>query len=191
MGARACSKHRRNQFAECVRPVAHGVFFLWIKFCKGLAASLRHEHRVITKAKQPTWRPCQAALHTAFENFLMPVGPSQRQSADELGAPIGVRSKFGQLALNLAHRHIPVTPRPAFEHLRFRPVGGVDPWRTVQGGNAQAAVIGQRGKAGTLRRRMGLEQSIFGKTGAGFVRFRQAKFARRYRFDPKGRSSLR
>ena len=46
-----------------------------------------------------------------------------------------------QHAFDLAHRHIPVAPRIAFEPLSFGPVGGVNAGPSVECIDGQTAII--------------------------------------------------
>ena len=93
----------------------------------------------------------------------------------ERAGPVYIRALFLQQPLDLAHCHVPVAARIAFEPLPLGPVGGIDARPPAERSDRQAAVVGQRDDARRLRRCACLEQRVLDEGGAGFGRFGQTQ----------------
>src|SRR3546814_3064729 len=91
-----------------------------IDFLIGQTLTGRNEDGIVTEAQLAARRPGEAARRPALENLGMTVGPGEREGADEAGAAVDARPLPGEQAFDLAHRHIPVAPRFAFEPLPLR-----------------------------------------------------------------------
>ena len=163
------------------------VLFLRVELGKGLLAAIGHEHRIVAETQRAARRPGQRAIDAAFVDGVLAIGPCERQHA---GEPAVARSSPGpcclQHSFDLAHRHVPVAARLAFEPLPFGPVGGVDAGPTIERSDRQAAIVGEGGEARSLRRGARLDQRVLDEGLAGFRRLGQAERAGRDAVEPIG-----
>jgi hypothetical protein len=100
------------------------------------------------------------------------------------GGAIHVGAFLGQHPLDLAHRHVPVAARRAFEPLPFGPIGGVDAGAAIERRHCKPAIVGERSEARGFRRRARLQQRVLHESGAGLGRLGQAERSGRQALDP-------
>src|SRR3546814_7650206 len=91
----------------------------------GLHMSLRNKHRIIAEAHGPARWPGERTAALTLINRVLAVRPGERQHAMKGRAAIGAGADLLQHPFDLAHGHVPVAPRLAFEPLAFGPVGGI------------------------------------------------------------------
>ena len=130
-----------------------------IHLAEGEVAARRHEHRIIAEAAVSARRPDERSVDPAFEPFAVAVRPAQGQSADEVGVPARVGTGGLERFLDPAHRQAEIAlpfdlSGPAFgRNPRIagkRPAGREDPRTIAERLDAQAAIVGKRGKAGQV-----------------------------------------
>src|SRR5215207_9934850 len=119
----------------------HQCFLRRIYFTKALSLAIGHKHGVIAKTAEPTWRPGEVTINTAFIEVNFTDRPSHAKRAIEIGTALFRRggAKRLQLFFNQAHGHHPIPVRP-------RPVRRVNSRVAIERIYAKAGIIGQRHK---------------------------------------------
>ena len=121
------------------------------------------EHRVIAMTDVAADGPDESAIHAAFENLFMSVGPDQNQCRAEPRAARVRGVRLFQQIVGLGHRRDEIAAVG-----RFGPIGGIDARGIVQRFDLDPGIICERGKACCLDRCPCFDAGIADEGAFGF-----------------------